>query len=251
MADTVSSYELQGRRALITGAGKRVGAAIAQRLGRAGMQVAIHYNRSKDGAEQCRREIERAGGKAWLLQADLRTPQACRTLVERAVGTLGGLDVLVASAADFDAVALQAITPETWAQTMALNLEAPLWMAQHAAPTLRASGGAIVFVTCHSTMRPFKGYLPYVVSKAALKQLMHALALELAPEVRVNAVAPGAVLPPDDAVPAARTRMAHRNLLGKLGRAEDVADAVMYLLSAPFVTGQQILVDGGQFLNNH
>lgn len=247
--DTVASYPLQGRRALITGAGKRVGAAIAQRLGSAGMQVAVHYHRSKDGAEQCRHAVERAGGKAWLLQADLRTPQACRTLVERAVGTLGGLDALVVSAADFDAVALQKITPDIWAQTMALNLEAPLWLAQHAAPTLRTSGGAIVFVTCHSTLRPFKGYLPYVVSKAALKQLTHALALELAPEVRVNAVAPGAVLPPDNTVPSARARMAQRNLLGKLGRAEDVAEAVAYLLSAPFVTGQQLLVDGGQFLN--
>lgn len=249
--DTVSSHELQGRRVLVTGAGKRVGAAIARRLGSAGMQVAIHYHRSKDGAEQCRHDIERAGGKAWMLQADLRTPQACRTLVERSVGTLGGLDALVVSAADFEPIALPKITPETWAQTMALNLEAPLWLAQHAAPTLRTSAGAIVFVTCHSTMRPFKGYLPYLVSKAALKQLMHGLALELAPEVRVNAVAPGAVLPPDDAEPAARTRMAQRNLMGKLGRAEDVADAVAYLLSAPFVTGQQLLIDGGQFLKEN
>lgn len=251
MTDTVSSYELRNRRALVTGAGQRVGAAIARRLGHEGMHVAIHYFESRSGALATEQAVRDGGGKGVSLQGDLRTPEACARLIEEAAEVLGGLDVVVASAADFEPASLAKITQKQWSATMALNLEAPLWLAQHAAPFLRNSRGAIVFVTCHSTVRPFKGYLPYVVSKAALKQLMRALALELAPEVRVNAVAPGAVLPPDDAEPSARTRMAQRNLLGKLGRAEDVADAVMYLLSAPFVTGQQLLVDGGQFLEAH
>ncbi len=247
--DTVSSYELQGRRALITGGGKRVGATIAQRLGKEGMQVAIHYFHSKDGAESTRDTIEQSGGKAWLLQADLRTPAACRGLVDQAIEVMGGLDVIVASAADFEPVPLEEISSEAWTYTMALNLEAPLWVVQHAAPVLRRAQGSVVFVTCHSTLNPFKGYIPYVVSKAGLKQLMHGLALELAPDVRVNAVAPGAVLPPEHVQEAGRVHMARKNLLGKLGRPEDVADAVVYLLKAPFVTGQELLVDGGQLLS--
>ncbi len=153
--------------------------------------------------------------------------------------------MLVLSAANFERVEVDQINDALWDRAMALNLEAPFALTHRALPALRSARGVVIFVTCSSATAPYRNYLPYVVSKGALRQLMRTLALELAPEVRVNAVAPGTVLPPEDMTPADVTRLAAKIPLARIGRAEDVADAVVFLAGATFVTGHEILVDGG------
>jgi pteridine reductase len=238
--------ELRGRRALVTGAGRRVGRAIALALGRAGMQVAIHYHRSREGALETLAEIRESGGDGVVLDADLSDRNAARSLVDRAVAALSGLDLLVASAANFDRVAVDDVDDATWDRALELNLASQFALAQRAAPALRQSRGSIVVITCASATTPFRNYLPYVVSKGALRQLMRVLSLELASEVRVNAVAPGTVLPPEDLPAPVLKRLIERTPLARTGSAEDVADAVVYLARAPFVTGVELLVDGGR-----
>ncbi len=237
---------LQGKRALVTGAGQRLGQAIAVALGQQGMQVAVHYRQSRQGAEQTCEQIRQAGGSAVALGADLSNRHAARQLVDQAVAALGGLDLLVASAASFERHPLGSIDDDTWDRTLNLNLASPFALVSHAVPALVASRGSIVFVTCSSATVPFRNYLPYVVAKGALRHLMLTLSLELAPAIRVNAVAPGTVLPPADYDAPQLERLAHAVPLGRLGSPADVAQAVLFLASSPFVTGQEIAVDGGR-----
>jgi pteridine reductase len=237
---------LQGKRALVTGAGQRVGQAIAIALGAEGMQVAVHYRESRRGAEQTARAIEAAGGGALLLDADLRDRDAARSLVDCAVSALGGLDLVVASAASFERVPLENADDAAWDRSLNLNLASPFALVHQAVPALRAASGSVVFITCSSATVPMKGYLPYVVSKGALKHLMKTLALELAPAVRVNAVAPGTVMPPASYDQAAVERLQRAIPLGRVGDPGDIARAVVFLASSPFVTGHELAVDGGR-----
>jgi pteridine reductase len=238
--------DLTGKRALVTGAGRRLGAEIAAALGEQAMSVAVHYHSSRAGAEAVCDRIRRSGGQALALQADLREREQARSVVDRALQALGGLDLLVLSAASFERIPLAAIDDEAWDATLALNLSAPFAMAQRAAPALRSARGAIVLLTCTSRLASYRDHLPYQVSKAALHQLMRVLALELAPEIRVNAVAPGSVLPPEgwpaEAVQALRARIP----LGRLGSPRDVAEAVLHLARSAWITGSEIVVDGGR-----
>lgn len=236
---------LKGRHVLVTGAGRRVGAAIATTLGAAGMHVGVHYNASRSGAEATCEAVVAAGGRATLFQADLYGRAATRGLVDRVLDTFGGLDMLVASAANFDRIPLESVDDATWDRAMDLNVTAPFWLAQGFTEALRRASGNIVFVTCTSVRRPYRDYLPYQVSKAAVRQLMRVLALELAPAVRVNAVAPGTVLPPEDMGSEVLQRITQGIPLGRVGQATDVARAVEYLAGASFVTGQELVVDGG------
>jgi len=237
---------LRGKRALVTGAGQRVGQAIALALGAEGMRVAVHYRESRAGAEHTAAEIARSGGSAVLLDADLASREQARTLVDRAVSELGGLDLVVASAASFERVALEAVDDAAWDRSLELNLASPFALAQQAVPALRVSRGSIVFITCSSASVPMRNYLPYVVSKGALKHLMKTLALELAPDIRVNAVAPGTVLPPPSYDAGAVERLARAIPLARVGTAQDIARAVLFLASSPFVTGHELSVDGGR-----
>jgi pteridine reductase len=238
--------ELRGKRALVTGAGQRVGKAIALALGHNGMRVAVHYRESRDGAEDTARQIRDAGGEAITLAADLSDRDAARSLADQAISALGGLDLVVASAASFERVALEAVDDDAWDRSLQLNLASPFALVQRAAPALRAARGSIVFITCSSATVPMRGYLPYVVSKGALKHLMKTLSLELAPEVRVNAVAPGTVMPPPSYDAEAVARLARAIPLARVGSPEDVAEAVVYLARSPFVTGHELSVDGGR-----
>jgi pteridine reductase len=238
--------ELRGKRALVTGAGRRVGAEIAVELGRAGMQVAVHYASSAVGAEQTCARIRAAGGVAHALAADLRVRAAARELIDRTLAVLGGLDLLVLSAANYERVPLPSIDDRHWDEMLALNLTAPFVLAQHAAPALRAARGSIVFVTCIGRLAPYRDFLAYETSKAALYHLMRLLALELAPEVRVNAVAPGTVLPPSDWDEQRVAALAETIPLGRVGGAHDVADAVVHLACSEWTTGSEIVVDGGR-----
>jgi len=242
----MASGPLAGKAALVTGAGKRVGRAIAIALGRAGMNVAVHYRTDPGEAAATCREVEAAGGTAIALRADLSDRAAARTLVDEAARELGGLHLLVPSAAGYERVAWDAVDDHAWDAMLAVNLTAPFLLAQRAAPLLAASSGSIVFITCTSVTTPYRNHLPYVVSKGGLRTLMRTLSLELSPSVRVNAVAPGTVLPPADLTQEELERVTKRIPLGHIGTAEDVADAVVYLASAPFVTGQELSVDGGR-----
>ncbi len=237
---------LGGQRALVTGAGKRLGQAIALGLGRAGARVAVHYHHSRAGAEETCRQIEAAGGEAVALPADLDDRDQARALVDQSVKELGGLDLLVSSAASFERIVYDELDDAAFDRSLSLNLATAFALAKHATPALRAARGSIVFITCSSATVPFRNYLPYVVSKGALHQLMRTLALELAPDVRVNAVAPGTVLPPENMSEQAVQKLAERIPLGRIGSADDVTEAVLYLAGAPFVTGHEIAVDGGR-----
>ncbi|MDX2055372.1 MAG: SDR family oxidoreductase [Polyangiaceae bacterium] len=237
---------LRGKCALVTGAGQRVGAAIARALGEAGMRVAVHFHQSREGAALVAQEITQAGGEAQLFSADLSKQAECDQLVDSVLAAFGGLDTLVLSAANFDRVEFTEITAEHFERALGLNLLAPFRLAHRAAPALSATRGSIVFITCSSARTPYKNHLPYVVSKGALSHLTQVLALELAPLVRVNAVAPGTVLPPQDMSEAAVASLANAVPLRRTGTAEDIAQAVLYLAQADFVTGQELSVDGGR-----
>lgn len=248
MPSSAATAALDGRIALVTGAGVRVGRAIAIGLADAGAHVAVHYNQSAAAAEETCRTIRAGGGTATPFQADLATRSAAGTLVHRVVETFGALDVLVPSAANFERVELEDVDETAWDRSLELNLTAPFFLARAAMGHLRRAQGAIVFITCSSTAVPFRDHLPYVVSKGALRQAMRALALELAPEVRVNAVAPGTVLAPTPMSDEEVAALARPIPLQRTGTPEDVARAVVFLATAPFITGQELYVDGGRSL---
>ncbi|MHB1264628.1 MAG: SDR family oxidoreductase [Gemmatimonadaceae bacterium] len=240
--------ELAGRRALVTGAGRRLGRAIAEALGARGMHVAVHYGRSEEGARETARAIEQAGGRATLHHADLRDAHAPTRLVEEVVVAVGGLDVLVNSAAVMVRTPIGEVTPDVWDAMFALNLRAPFFLAQAAAPHLaRAHGeGAIVNIADLAAFEHWPAYVPHGISKAGVVQMTEGLARALAPAVRVNAVAPGAVLLPDDWDEASAARLTSTTPLARLGSPDDVTAAVLYLLTANYVTGETLVVDGGR-----
>lgn len=245
---------MQDGAVLVTGAGRRIGAAITRALHGAGMRVVLHCHRSRAEAEFLAASLEAARpGSAAVLQADLLDVDRLPALVERAAGAFGRLDALVNNASTFHATPMGAITPAAWDDLVGSNLRAPLFLAQAAAPHLRTARGAIVNIVDIHAERPLPGYPVYSVAKAGLAGLTRALAIELAPEVRVNGVAPGAILWPeggDDFPAAERERIERQTPLARTGNPAEVAGAVKYLLlDAPFVTGQILAVDGGRSLH--
>lgn len=236
--------DLTKKRALVTGAGTRVGAAIARRLGAAGMHVDVHFHRNADGAQRTAEAVIAAGGTATPRQADLSDAAATRALA-RSVLKDGDLDVLVPSAANFVRVPLEAIADSDLREAFALNVEAPLALALECAGALRRTRGAIVFITDAALDRPHRDFLPYMLSKAAVLQLMEVLSIELSPEVRVNAVAPGTVLPPPGMDEAAIAGLLRHIPLGRVGSAEDIAQAVHHLATSELANGHELVVDGG------
>jgi len=241
--------ELAGRRALVTGAGRRVGRAIAGGLAQAGCDVAVHYHGSGAGADATAREIRALGRRAELVAADLRDPAAARRLADQAAAALGGLDVLVNSAAIMVQQRVEDVTPESWDATFDLNLRAYFFVAQGAIPHLRASRGRIVNMADEAAFEPWPQYVPHCVSKAGVVMLTKGLARALAPEITVNAVAPGAVLLPEAWDAATREHFAQTTPLKRLGSPEDVVRAVRYLLEGgDYVTGTTLVVDGGRLI---
>ena len=237
--------------ALVTGAARRIGAAIARRLHAAGYDVALHCHRSREQADALAAGLERErAGSTLVLQADLAGFDRLPELVAHTVGRFGRLDALVNNASTFEPTPLGTITPAHWDRLFASNARAPLFLAQAAAPHLAAQGGAIVNLVDLYAERPLAGHAVYCMAKAALLMATRALALELAPRVRVNAVAPGAILWPEDGGdPAARAAMLARTPLGRTGTVEEVAGAVRWLLQdAGYCTGQVLHLDGGRML---
>lgn len=231
------------RRALVTGGAVRVGRAIALALAAAGFDVAIAFHRSTAAARGTVRDVERLGGRAHAVRADLRDARAARPLVGRAVRALGGLDVLVNSAALFYRTPLATATRAQWNELIDLNLRAAFFCTQAAVARMR-EGGHIVNVSDVITRLARPGWAPYTASKAGVEALTRSLAAELRPQrIAVNCVAPGAVLKPDWLAPA-RWRKITR---GHAGRPEDVAAAVVFFATCPvYVTGQVLSVDGGE-----
>jgi pteridine reductase len=237
--------------ALVTGAARRVGATIARCLHAAGYDVALHCRRSRAELDALIGELENARpGSTLALQADLADAAQPPRLVDATIARFGRLDGLVNNASAFFPTPLGTITPGQWDELFAANARAPLFLAQAAAPHLAARHGAIVNLVDIYAEQPLAQHSVYTMAKAALAALTRALALDLAPEVRVNGVAPGAVLWPEAGKAAAdRQRLIARTPLQRAGTPEDVAGAVLWLLrDATFVTGQIIRVDGGRSL---
>ena len=243
---------MQGKVVLITGGAKRVGAAICRRMHAAGANLMLHYRASAGEARLLQAELNgvRADSVA-LIQADLLDLKALPSLVEQTVQRFGRLDALVNNASSFYASPIGEITSAVWDDLMGTNLRAPLFLAQAAAPALRKSQGAIVNIADIHADRPLKNYVVYSVAKSGLVALTRSLARELAPEVRVNAVAPGPILWPDDASfdEVSRQRIISHTLLKREGTPDDIARTVHFLLAdATYMTGETINVDGGRHI---
>lgn len=238
--------------ALVTGSARRIGAAIARALHAAGYDLALHYRQSRREAEALTAELENVrAGSTLLLAADLAEFDRAPELVARTVGHFGRLDALVNNASGFHPTSIGTIKPAHWDALMASNARAPLFLAQAAAPHLGATGGgAIVNMVDVYAQRPLAAHTVYCMAKAALLMMTRSLALELGPSIRVNAVAPGAILwPEDDANEPARQAMLARTPLARTGTPEEVAEAVRWLLQdATYCTGQVLQLDGGRML---
>jgi len=239
--------DLSGRRALVTGAGRRVGQAIALGLARAGCDLALHYHGAREGIEATARDVRAAGRRAAPLQADLRDAAAARGLADQAAALLGGLDILVNSAGIMVRQRIEDVTPESWDATLDLNLRAYFFVAQGAIRYLRPARGRIVNLADLAAFEPWPEYVPHCISKAGVVMLTQGLARALAPDVTVNAVAPGAVLLPEAWDDATRAHFAKTTPLARLGSPDDVVQAVRYLLEGgDYVTGTTLVVDGGR-----
>lgn len=242
--------------ALVTGSAKRIGAAIARALHADGYDLALHYRDSGPAMAALAAELEdRRPGSTLTLQADLAEFDRLPELIARTVGRYGRLDALVNNASGFAPTPIGSATPAQWDALFASNARAPFFLAQAAAPHLKLARGAIVNMVDIYAERPLRDHSLYCMAKAALAMATRALALELAPEVRVNAVAPGAILWPEPGVDgagkdeAAKAAMLARTPLGRTGSAEEIAEAVRWLLrEARYTTGQVLRVDGGRLL---
>jgi pteridine reductase len=244
---------LSGKVVLITGAVKRVGAAIARRLHRQGAVLMLHYRSSERDAQALQAELNAArANSVALLQADLLDVAGLPEIVKNTVSRFERLDALVNNASTFFPTPVGEITQASWDNLIGTNLRAPLFLCQAAAPHLRRTNGVIVNITDIHADRPLKSYVVYSIAKAGLVGLTRSLARELGPEIRVNAVAPGPILWPEDGSwdEVARQRVISHTLLKRTGEPDDIARAVHFLIAeAPYVTGQVIAVDGGRSIN--
>jgi len=242
--------ELRGRWALVTGAARRVGRAIARELASRGMNVVVHYNTSEDEAAQVVRELQALGVQALAVQADLARAPDVRALAEAAETRSAGIAVLVNSASNYFRTPFDDLTEALWDASLDVNLKGPFLLSWHLGRAMRARGeGRIVNIADWAAERPYKSYLPYTVSKAGLVCLTKALAKELAPKVAVNAVAPGPVLAPEDMGDAEKQAIVRATPLARFGSPDDVARCVRFLVEeAEFTTGAVFLVDGGRLV---
>jgi pteridine reductase len=240
--------ELAGRVALVTGAGKRLGRAVALRLASEGADVAVHYGKSEVEAREGVAEIEKLGRRASAFSAELTDVLAIQKLVQNVASRFARLDILVNCAANFLQSKFGDTSEATWDSSMDTNLKAPFFCAQAAAPHLVKSGrGVIINFADIGGLLGWREFLPHSISKAGVIMLTRILAKELGPQVRVNAIAPGTITMPGDP-PEWEMEFIRRAPMKRTGRPEDIADAVMYLIGAEFVTGQVLVVDGGRTL---
>ncbi len=240
--------QLEDKVALITGSAHRVGKAIALGLARAGCHVMVHYHHSQAAAAQTCQEIRALGVQAQMAGADLRSAAAVRQLFQATQRHFGRLDILINSAATLDRVPLGEASEAHWDATMGLNLKAPFFCIQQAARHMGSQGGAIVNIADIIGLRPWKGFPLHSIAKSALITLTQVAALELAPAIRVNAVAPGLVLAPEDMAPERWQSLGRATPLGRPGDPQDVVRAVLFLIEEDYITGETLVVDGGMQL---
>ncbi|HYW12056.1 MAG TPA: SDR family oxidoreductase [Longimicrobium sp.] len=234
--------------ALVTGGAVRIGRAISAALAEDGYRLVIHYNSSSGPAEELVEEIRGRGGEAVAIAADLADADAVRRLASDAVDAFGGIDVLVNNASVFPAERLEETDEALWDHTMAVNLRAPFFLIRHLASTLRERKGVVINLADLAGIQAWAAYAAHGISKAGLVHLTEVAARSLAPDVRVNGIAPGTVLPPESMGDDEIRQLAERAPLKKNGSPEDVVRALRYLLAADFVTGQTLVVDGGRLL---
>jgi pteridine reductase len=240
---------LDGTAALVTGAGTRIGQAIAIGLAESGCDVAVHYHGSQPGADETARAVKKAGRRAEILQADLSDAQAARGLGDRAARALKRLDIVVNSAAIMIRQPVETVTPESWDTTLNLNLRATFFVTQGAIPHLRRAKGKVVNIADLAGLEPWPSYVPHSVSKAGVVMLTKALARALAPDIAVNAIAPGAVLLPDDWDAQSRGHIKETTPLDRIGSPADVVAAVRFLLAGTdYATGTILVIDGGRLI---
>ncbi|PYQ47530.1 MAG: short-chain dehydrogenase [Acidobacteria bacterium] len=236
---------LQGKIAVVTGGGKGLGRALVQALAEAGADVAFSFRESAPGAEEAAAAVRAAGRRAWSGRADARSPGEIAAFVERAAAEMGGLDVLVNNVGVFRKARLAELTDEVLDEAFAVNVKAAVMASRAAAPHMRRrGGGSIVNLASLGGLRPWPSYLAYCATKAALIMATECLALALAPEIRVNAVAPGILEPPGAGEPVRK-----KIPLGRFGRPAEVVESVLYLAAGSgYTTGEVIRVDGGRAL---
>lgn len=242
---------LQGKVALVTGAGRRVGQAIAFALAERGCALAIHYRSSRTGAEEAAARIIEQRGRAQIFGAELESVDEIERMVANVIEAFGRLDVVVNSASVFYRKPLEQLTERDWDLNLDTNLKAPFFLSKFAGVTMRRQGaGKIINIGDWAGVKPYNNYLPYTVSKAGLIGLTRALAKALAPEVQVNCVALGPVMPPDEYRPEEIERLRRATLTKTLGSSGDVARAVLFLCEGTdFATGSTLMLDGGRLLN--
>ena len=238
---------LQKRVALVTGAGKRLGRAVALRLAEDGCDVVVHYRSSEADARAVVGEIEKLGRRGVAIAADLNSLAEIRKLFQETSARFGRLDVLVNCAATFVESAFATTTEKEWHASLDSNLKAPFFCAQAATPMLREAHGVIVNFADIGGIMGWPGFIPHSISKAGVILMTRALAKELAPEVRVNAIAPGTITMPGDP-PEWERNFVQLAPLKRTGTPADITDAVLFLVHAKFITGQTLVVDGGRVL---
>lgn len=243
---------LSNKVVLITGAAHRLGATTARMLHAEGMNILLHYRHSRDAAEALQMELnDIRPDSVKLLQADLHDTPSLPGLIEDAVKAWDRLDVLINNASSFYPTPIGSVTEAQWDDLIGSNLKAPLFLSQAAAPYLRQHQGCIVSIVDIHAERPLKEFPVYSMAKAGLVMLTKSLACELGPEVRVNAVAPGAILWPENLGEAEKEKIISRTFLKRQGTPEDIARAILYLVrDAGYVSGQVLTVDGGRSLNS-
>jgi pteridine reductase len=239
--------ELEGTTALVTGGAHRVGRAILLALARAGADVVLHYHRAEAQAQATQAEAQALGRRVLRVRADLSRVEEIEAMFEEVRRTFPALQVLVNSAAIMEAQPVEQVTSADWDRTLDLNLRAPFFCAQQAAK-LMARGGVIINIGDVAGLQPWARYPVHSVSKAGVVMLTQVLARALAPRIRVNAVAPGPVAKPPDLAPERWEAVTRRMPLKREGAPEDIAQAVLYLVQAEFVTGTILTVDGGAHL---
>lgn len=241
--------EIKGSTALITGGAHRVGKAITMGLARAGANVVVNYHRSGAAAQATVREAAALGIGALAVQADVGDMEQAQALVAAATDRFGWVDILVNNASIWQKTPLPLGDFSGWHRVLSVLLDGSMYLADAVAPLMLAHGrGAVVNIVDLSAWKPFAGYIAHSVGKAGLLALTRQLAVELAPAVSVNAVAPGPVLPPPGSSQAEIERARKRTLKGRWGTPEDVAEAVCFLVKADYITGEVIVVDGGERL---
>ncbi len=231
--------------ALVTGAGHRLGRAFAIALAERGYEVAVHYNTSGEAARATVETISGTGGTALAFQSDLSKADGPQTLIDSVIRDMGSLRVLVNSAAVMERTPLGDVSVEDWDRIFALNLRAPFFLAQ-AASGVMSDGSAIINISDLAAFETWPTYIPHAISKAGIVRMTESLARVLGPGIRVNAIAPGAVLVPGDWDAEQCGRFAESTPLKRNGDAADAVGAMLYLLDAEFVTGETIVVDGGR-----